>query len=125
MTSIVHSLAAGSPVHATSNEGYQADQPKAQLFEWDCKRLEKLLTIHDELLKEKFFLENNGNMVDFAAWKRKPNTILDKYLKKHCLDPAMFSQPVAESNELRKKGLWSASRLPKVCCTCVQIHVVI
>jgi len=88
---------------------YQADQPKAQLFEWHRKRLEKLLAIHDKLLKEKFFLENNGNMVDFAAWKRKPNTILDKYLKEHCLDPAMFSQPVIESKiDKRRKEFRNA-----------------
>ena len=84
-------------------------QPKTQLVDWHRKRLEKLLTIHDKLLKEKFFLENNGNMVDFAAWKRKPNTILDKYLKDHCLDPAMFSQPVVESKiDKRRKEFRNA-----------------
>ena len=75
----------------------QPVQSKTNVVEWHRKRLEKLLMLHNKLLKEKFFLENNGNMVDFASWKRKPNTILDKHLKDHCLDPAMFSQPVVES----------------------------
>lgn len=87
----------------------QSGLPKMQLLEWHQKRLEKLLTFHDKLLKEKFFLENNGNMVDLAAWKRKPNTILDKYLKEHCLDPAMFSQPVVESKiDKRRKEFRNA-----------------
>lgn len=84
-------------------------QPKTQLVEWHQKRLEKLLKIHDKLLKERFFLENSGNMVDFATWRRKPNTILDKYLKEHCLDPAVFSQPVVESKiDKRRKEFRNA-----------------
>ena len=87
----------------------QSDQTKTHLVEWHRKRLEKLLKSHEKLLKEKFFLENSGNMVDFAAWKRKPNTILDKYLKEYCLDPAMFSQPVVESKiDKRRKEFRNA-----------------
>lgn len=77
-------------------------QAKTQLSEWHRKRLEKLLKSHEKLLKEQFFLENNGNMVDFVSWKRKPNVILDKYLKEHCLDLAMFSEPVVE-NKIDKR----------------------
>ena len=92
-----------------ASDGGQLGQPKVHLTEWHRKRLEKLLKIHDKLLKEKFFLENSGNMVDFAVWKRKPNTVLDKYLKEQCLDPAMFSQPVVESKiDKRRKEFRNA-----------------
>ena len=87
----------------------QLSQTKTQLIEWHQKRLEKLLAFHDKLLKEKFFLENNGNMVDFGLWKRKSNTILDKYLKEYCLDPAVFSQPIVESKiDKRRKEFRNA-----------------
>ena len=87
----------------------QSDQAKTHLLEWHHKRLEKLLKSHEKLLKEKFFLENSGNMVDFAVWKRKSNTILDKYLKEYCLDPAMFCQPVVESKiDKRRKEFRNA-----------------
>ena len=92
-----------------ASDASQSDQTKTHLLEWHRKRLEKLLKSHEKLLKEKFFLENNGNMVDLAAWKRKPNTILDKYLKEYCLDPAMFSQPVVESKiDKRRKEFRNA-----------------
>lgn len=92
-----------------TSSGGQSGQPKTQLIDWHRKRLETLLKSHDKLLKEKFFLENSGNMVDFATWKRKPNTILDKYLKEHCLDPVMFSQPVVESKiDKRRKEFRNA-----------------
>ena len=87
----------------------QSDQTRTHLVEWHRKRLETLLKHHEKLLKENFFLENSGNMVDFASWKRKPNTILDKYLKEYCLDPAMFSQPVVESKiDKRRKEFRNA-----------------
>ena len=84
-----------------SEKDLLGDQPsgqtKAQLVEWHHKKLEKLLMLHEKLLKERFFLENNGNMVDFVSWKRRPNSILDKYLKEECLDPSKFSQPTVET----------------------------
>lgn len=87
-------------VRAAQSSNEKDDLPsghtKAQLVEWHQKRLEKLLTLHERLLKERFFLENNGNMVDFALWKRRPNPVLDKYLKEQCLDPNKFSQPAIE-----------------------------
>jgi len=86
---------------SSSEKELCGDQPsvqtKAQLVEWHHKKLEKLLMLHEKLLKERFFLENNGNMVDFALWKRRPNQTLDKYLKEQCLDPSKFSQPAIET----------------------------
>ena len=38
------------------------------------------------LLKEKFFLEGGGNLIEFVMWKKKPNILRDQYLKQHDLD---------------------------------------
>ena len=94
--------AAQSNSELDTSTASQPDQTKSHLADWHHKRLEKLLKFHEKLLKEKFFLENSGNMVDFVAWKRRPNSLLDKYLKEFCLDPAMFSQPVVE-NKIDKR----------------------
>lgn len=41
---------------------------------------------HDVLLREVFFLENGGNLMDFLMWKRKPNISRDQFLKQHELE---------------------------------------
>lgn len=41
---------------------------------------------HEILLKEKFFLENGGNLMDFLVWKKKPNVLRDQFLKQHEID---------------------------------------
>lgn len=49
----------------------------------------KLATLklkHELLLKEKFFLEGGGNMMEFVLWKKKVNIIRDQYLLQHSLD---------------------------------------
>ena len=41
---------------------------------------------HDVLLKEVFFLENNGNFMDFSTWQKKSNVLRENYLKQHDLE---------------------------------------
>ena len=41
---------------------------------------------YEVLLKEKFFLEGGGNLMEFVTWKRKPNILRDQYLTQHGLD---------------------------------------
>ena len=40
----------------------------------------------DFLVKEKFFLEGGGNMMDFLSWRKKPNILRDQFLKQSDLD---------------------------------------
>ena len=37
-------------------------------------------------LKERFFLEEGGNMMDFLQWKRKPNILREQFLKQHNIE---------------------------------------
>ena len=41
---------------------------------------------YEKMLQEKFFLEGGGNMMDYQAWRKKPNILKDQYLKQHDLD---------------------------------------
>ena len=45
------------------------------------------LKLHYEIqLKERFFLEGGGNMMDFLQWKKKPNILREQFLKQHDID---------------------------------------
>lgn len=48
-------------------------------------------------LKEKFFLEGHGNLMDFPHWKRKPNLARDQYLRQLDLDAPR--QPSAQASK--------------------------
>ena len=72
-------------------------------------KLAELKLRHETQLKEKFFLEGAGNMMEFVIWKRKPNILRDQYLKQHdmesethayddLLSPKELSQPRDGSN---------------------------
>ena len=49
-------------------------------------KLTSLKSAHDGFLKERFFLENGGNLMDFLMWNKKPNISRDQFLKQHELD---------------------------------------
>lgn len=59
-------------------------------------KLGAMISSHEILLKEKFFLENGGNLMDFLMWKKKPNVLRDQFLKLHEIDSVQeFSSDVA------------------------------
>lgn len=41
---------------------------------------------YENMLREKFFLEAGGNMMDYQVWKRRPNILKEQYMKQHDLD---------------------------------------
>lgn len=51
-------------------------------------KLGSIKSTHENLLKEKFFLENGGNLMDFLSWKKKPNISRDQFMKQHELESA-------------------------------------
>ena len=59
---------------------------RARVLKFKKAKLSSLKMKHELILKEKFFLEGGGNMMDFVAWKKKPNILRDQYLKQHDLD---------------------------------------
>ncbi|KAL5477552.1 hypothetical protein EMCRGX_G024363 [Ephydatia muelleri] len=59
---------------------------RAKVLKFKKAKMSSLKVKHELILKEKFFLEGGGNMMDFVAWKKKPNILRDQYLKQHDLD---------------------------------------
>jgi hypothetical protein len=49
-------------------------------------KLSSLKSTHEVFLKELFFLENGGNLMDFLMWNKKPNISRDQFLKQHELE---------------------------------------
>lgn len=49
---------------------------------------------YEDLLREKFFLEAGGNMMDYQVWKKRPNILKEQYMKQHDLDsePSTFEE---------------------------------
>ena len=63
-------------------------------------RLGAVKSTHEFLLKEKFFLENGGNLMDILIWKKKPNVLRDQFLKQHEVDGVQeISSDVAIKSE--------------------------
>lgn len=50
-------------------------------------KLASVKSAHSVFLKELFFLENGGNLMDLLMWNKKPNISRDQFLKQHELEP--------------------------------------
>lgn len=74
-------VVAGEMAAGTSQHGL-----RAKVLKFKKAKMSSLKVKHELILKEKFFLEGGGNMMDFVAWKKKPNILRDQYLKQHDLD---------------------------------------
>ena len=59
---------------------------KTKLIKNRKSRLAALKLRYEVQLKEKFFLEEGGNMMDFIQWKRRPNILREQYLKQYGID---------------------------------------
>ena len=65
-----------------------------------------LKSAHDASLREMFFLENGGNLMDFLIWRKKPNVLRDQYMKQHELDLSSDTTDFSEANmsKIEKKN---------------------
>ena len=59
---------------------------KTRLMKQRRSRLAAVKLRYEVQLKERFFLEGGGNMMDFLQWKKKPNLLREQYLKHHDID---------------------------------------
>ena len=59
---------------------------KMKVLKYRRAKLASLKLKHEVELKEKFFLEAGGNMMDIVTWKKRPNIKRDKYLKHYDID---------------------------------------
>ena len=82
---------------------------KGRIIKHKKSKLAELKLRHETQLKERFFLEGAGNMMEFVIWKKKPNILRDQYLEQHdmesethvyddMLSPTDLSQPRDSSN---------------------------
>ena len=72
-------------------------------------KLAEMKLKYEILLKEKFFLEGGGNMMEFVTWKKRPNILRDQYLKQNNLDSEISSgfEHVLSPKELQKGTVMS------------------
>ena len=77
-----------SPHHGATRTGSKRDHHsvKTKLLKYQRSRLAGLKLRYEIQLKERFFLEGGGNMMDFLQWKKKPNILREQYLKQHDID---------------------------------------
>ena len=59
---------------------------KSKVLKYKKAKLAGTKLKYEVQLKEKFFLEGGGNMMEFVAWKRRANPPRDRYLRLHGLD---------------------------------------
>lgn len=81
--------------HSHTRAGSKRDHHsvKTRLLKHQKSRLATLMLRYEVQLKEVFFLEGGGNMMDFLQWKRKPNILREQYLKQHDIETeAMIGQ---------------------------------
>lgn len=53
-----------------------------------------LVSRHSEYVAELFFLQNNGNMMEYPTWRKKSNTQqFMNFLKSHRLEPPPLEEP--------------------------------
>ena len=83
--------------HGQTRVGSKRDHHsvKTRLLKHQRSRSAGLKLRYEIQLKELFFLEGDGNMMDFLQWKKKPNILREQYLKQHDIDgetTAVFGQ---------------------------------
>ena len=56
-------------------------QLRQLILEFRKSEIEKIKAVFNSRLQELFFLQGGGNMMDYLAWKRRPNEHLAAFLK--------------------------------------------
>jgi len=59
---------------------------RAKILKNKKAKLTAIKLKYECMLKEKFFLENGGNMMEYVAWKKRPNPLRDECLKKFSIE---------------------------------------
>lgn len=89
------SVAFSTPPFVTTSSGDETRQPICTSLESKIRskitrsrqvKLDEVKMTYNLMLKEKFFLEDGGNFMDYQSWKKRPNVLRDKFLKQHDLD---------------------------------------
>lgn len=83
---------------------------KLKVLKYHRAKLASLKLKHEVELKEKFFLEAGGNMMDIVSWKKRPNSKRDKYLKVHDIDSSTTPYDEVLSPDFHKQGIWISQR---------------
>lgn len=94
---------------------------KTKLLKHRKSRLATLKLRYEVQLKEMFFLEGGGNMMDFLQWKKKPNILREQYLKHHDIEieiATLFGQlspkeALSLTTSLKVSGLGSIKMDPE------------
>ena len=68
---------------------------------------------YESLLREKFFLERGGNLMEFVSWRKKPNLLREDFVKNNSLDAIICSQ-----------GSMTLLVPPAVCTSNVSAHLI-
>lgn len=56
---------------------------------------------HSEYVAELFFLQNNGNMMEYPTWRKKSNTQqFINFMKSHRLEPPPLEEPEQSSRQV-------------------------
>ncbi|XP_063378529.1 helicase domino, partial [Cydia fagiglandana] len=115
----------------------EAPSLRKRVLEYKLLRLKTLRDRYTEQLSELYFLQAGGNMMDYAAWrKRPPAPQLAAFLEARRPPPVPPPEPpapdpppptemvekarqeayvAARVAELARAGLWAERRLPRVC----------
>lgn len=105
------SMSSSTPLLATSGTSTPSRQPicsvegrlkvqgstksvKSKLVKNLKAKIVMVKSRHTVLLKDQFFLESGGNLMDFFIWKKRPNVLLDQFLKLHDLDLVSTSHEI-------------------------------
>ena len=70
---------------AAGTEQYKFDLQR-RVLEHCLLRMKKVRDEYNIQLQELFFLQTGGNMMDFLAWKRRPNKHLEEFMAQNRLD---------------------------------------
>lgn len=66
---------------STANMPQDTLQLRQLILEFRKSEMEKIKAVFNSRLQELFFLQGGGNMMDYLAWKRRPNEQLAAFLK--------------------------------------------
>lgn len=79
---------------------------------------------HSEYVAELFFLQNNGNMMEYPTWRKKSNTQqFISFMKSHRLEPPPLEEPEPSSRQVCFFDIFSVSFLLNSTVLLPQINV--
>ena len=107
------SITTTSSAPGKENTKTSVKSKRAKILKAYKGKMSSLKLKYDLQLKEKFFLEGGGNMMEFLSWKKKPNILRDQYLEQNRLEAGETA--ASQDHLLSPKDIthtFIASRLP-------------